>query len=171
MENESGTDHDRSTNNSPRPPDNQIPNAPAEGHLYNHHQLPLNYFPQPQFASYPPHPQPSTFQHGMYPTSYPPTGPLHATYAAFPFQPPLPTSFPVGGSFYPPPSYAYGYLPHLTPQQPGDPRFAMGATASHEQTPFRPSLAPFAEPRGVYHQYQYYTHTRPHVQANVRVGI
>ena len=177
MENESGTGRDESTDIPLRPPDNQIPNAPAAGHLYNHQQLPFGHqnFPQPQFAHHPPHPQPSTFQHGMYPTPYPTTGPLHAAYTAFPFQPLQPTSFPVGGSFYPPPPYAYGHPSHLPPQQPVDPRFAIGATASHEQATFSPSLASFAEqpyhPRGVFHQHPYYTHIRPPVQANVRVGI
>ena len=105
----------------------------------------------------------------MYPTQYPATGSVHAAYGAYPFQPLLQPPFPMSGSIYPPPSYAYGYSSHLRPQQSAaDPRLYMGATAaSHKRV--SPRLESLAEqpylPRGVY---QHYTPTGP---PNVRVGI
>ena len=164
MENESRSDLDKPIDTALRPQNNQALNVPAEGQFYHH-------LPQPQFAFYPPHQHPSTFQHGMYPTHYP-IGPLHAPYAAYPVPPQQPTSFHVDRPFYPPPSYAYGFPSNL-PQQPVDPRFAMGAAAPHEQATFSPP-SHVGDPRGIPHQYQLYnqTHTRPHVQANnPRVGI
>jgi hypothetical protein len=169
LESISETDPVDSTNIPQRLPDIQRPsNTSAGGHL--HQQVPFGpqNFPQPQVAHYPPYPQPGVFQHGMYPSQYPTTGPgsLHATYGGFPFQPLLQPSFP-----YPPSSYAYGHSSHLHPQQSADPRFYMGATASYEQATGSPARASFPErswhPRGVH---QYYT-PRPPVQANVRVGI
>ena len=106
----------------------------------------------------------------MYPAHYPAAGPVHAAYGAYPFQPlQQQPPFPMGGSSYPPPSYAYGYSSHLRPQQSADPRLYVGATAaSHKQaSPRLESLVeqPYYLSRGVH---QHYTQTGP---PNIRVGI
>lgn len=161
VQNETGADRDPIDIPPLRQPDRHIPDVP-------HQWLPSG--PQPQFVHYPPHPQPSNFQRGMYPTQYP-TGPMHAPYAAVPFQPLQPPSFPVAQSYYPPPSYAYGYPSHLPHQQAADPRFAMGGAMSHVEraTHSPPGRVYYAEhrPRGILQQYP--SHRSPQVQAK-RVG-